>query len=149
MAKLVADHPDTFSCNLDSTVRHIKPGDVMPAAYVGIWQTLANNNIPVRAGPALAGQDSRSSLRTAWPKGNHSRVRSRGPRCWSIGVQPSTSLRFPLLKPLDMSDAICGPTPAARSSIFWCTATKSPDPHHMRTLTSELGRQIAANTDWW
>ena len=28
---------------------NIKPGDVMPATYIGIWQTLSDNNIPILA----------------------------------------------------------------------------------------------------
>ena len=59
--------------------------------------------------------------------------------------------KFPLLKPLDMSDAIC------RSDF--CRAVEGNvliyhDSHHLsstyvRTMVDELGRQIAAYTAWW
>jgi hypothetical protein len=59
--------------------------------------------------------------------------------------------RFPLLKPLDMSDAVC--------RADGCRAIEGnvlvyADSHHltatyMRTMTAELGRQMAAATGWW
>ena len=59
--------------------------------------------------------------------------------------------RFPLLKPLDMSDAVCRKD--------FCRAVEGNvlmyhDSHHlsttyMRTMTNELGRQIGAATGWW
>src|SRR5262249_7483941 len=58
---------------------------------------------------------------------------------------------YPLLKPLDLSNAIC------REKV--CRAVEGNvlvyhDSHHLsatyvRTLTSELGRQIADATGWW
>jgi len=59
--------------------------------------------------------------------------------------------RFPLLKPLDMSDAVC--------RVDICRAAEGNvllyhDSHHisktyMRTMADELGRQIADATGWW
>ncbi|MGH3524822.1 MAG: SGNH hydrolase domain-containing protein, partial [Mycobacterium sp.] len=59
--------------------------------------------------------------------------------------------QFPLLKPLDMSDALC------RTEV--CRAAEGNvliyhDSHHLsatyvRTMTSELSRQIATATGWW
>jgi hypothetical protein len=59
--------------------------------------------------------------------------------------------QFPLLKPLDMSNAVCRQD--------YCRAVEGNvllyhDSHHisatyMRTMTNELGRQIAAATGWW
>ena len=59
--------------------------------------------------------------------------------------------QFPLLKPLDMSDAVCRPD--------FCRAIEGNvliyhDAHHisatyMRTMTPELGRQLGAATGWW
>jgi hypothetical protein len=56
-----------------------------------------------------------------------------------------------MLKPLDMSDAIC--------RADYCRAVEGNvlayhDAHHlsatyMRTLTPELGHQIGAATGWW
>jgi SGNH domain (fused to AT3 domains) len=59
--------------------------------------------------------------------------------------------QFPLLKPLDMSDAVCRED--------FCRVVEGNvllyhDSHHlsttyMRTMTNELGRQIGAATGWW
>ena len=48
MAKLVADHPD-YVFTTSTRPWNIKPGDVMPGTYIGIWKTFADNNIPVLA----------------------------------------------------------------------------------------------------
>ena len=48
MPKLIADHPD-FVFTTSTRPWNIKPGDVMPATYIGIWQTLSDNNIPILA----------------------------------------------------------------------------------------------------
>ena len=47
MAKLVKDHPD-FVFTTSTRPWNIKPGDVMPATYIGIWKTLTEHQIPVR-----------------------------------------------------------------------------------------------------
>lgn len=59
--------------------------------------------------------------------------------------------RFPLLKPLDMSDAICRTDTcrAVEGNVLVYRDSHHLTPTYMRTMTSELGRQIAANTDWW
>lgn len=110
MAKLVADHPD-YVFTTSTRPWNIKPGDVMPATYVGIWQTFADNNIPVlamRDTPWLVKDGQPFILRTAWPK---AAIRSRGIARSKVLVDRNPTLdfvaRFPLLKPLDMSDAIC------------------------------------------
>ncbi len=48
MKKLIADHPD-YVFTTATRPWNIKPGDVMPGTYVGIWQTLSDNNIPILA----------------------------------------------------------------------------------------------------
>ena len=48
MAKVVADHPD-YVFTTSTRPWNIKPGDVMPGTYVGIWQTFSDNNIPILA----------------------------------------------------------------------------------------------------
>ena len=45
MAKVVADHPD-YVFTTSTRPWNIKPGDVMPGTYIGIWQTFSDNNIP-------------------------------------------------------------------------------------------------------
>ena len=48
MDKIIADHPD-YVFTTSTRPWNIKPGDVMPANYIGIWQTLSDNNIPILA----------------------------------------------------------------------------------------------------
>src|ERR1700742_1103728 len=48
MPKLISDHPD-FVFTTSTRPWNIKPGDVMPSNYIGIWQTLSDNNIPILA----------------------------------------------------------------------------------------------------
>lgn len=128
MAKLVADHPD-YVFTTSTRPWNIKPGDVMPATYVGIWQTFADNNIPV-----LAMRDTPWLVKDGQPF-IPADCLAKGGNPQSCGIarskvlvdrnQPSTSLRGSRC----LSHSICptryaGPTPAARSrEMFWCTAT--------------------------
>ncbi|WP_006246954.1 acyltransferase family protein [Mycolicibacterium tusciae] len=155
MDKIVADRPD-YVFTTATRPWNIKPGDVMPASYLGIWQTLSDNNIPI-----LAMRDTPWLVRNGQPYFPADCL-AEGGNAVSCGVKRSDVLspynptldivaRFPLLKPLDMSDAVC------RKDI--CRAVEGNvllyhDAHHisttyMRTMTSELGRQIAGATGWW
>jgi SGNH domain (fused to AT3 domains) len=155
MAKLIADHPD-FVFTTSTRPWNIKPGDVMPGTYIGIWKTLSQNNIPI-----LAMRDTPWLVRNGRPYFPADCLADGGDAI-SCGVKRSDVLsdhnptldfvtRFPLLKPLDMSDAVC------RQDI--CRAVEGNvllyhDSHHlsttyMRTMTNELGRQIGAATRWW
>jgi peptidoglycan/LPS O-acetylase OafA/YrhL len=155
MPKLIADHPD-FLFTTATRPWNIKPGDVMPGTYLGIWQTLSYNDIPI-----LAMRDTPWLVRNGEPYFPADCLADGGDAI-SCGIKRSDVLsdhnptldfvaRFPLLKPLDMSDAVC------RKDI--CRAVEGNvllyhDSHHisttyMRTMTNELGRQIAAATGWW
>jgi peptidoglycan/LPS O-acetylase OafA/YrhL len=155
MDKIIADRPD-YVFTTATRPWNIKPGDVMPANYLGIWQTLSDNNIPI-----LAMRDTPWLVRNGQPYFPADCLADGG-NAISCGVKRSDVLspynptldivaRFPLLKPLDMSDAVC------RKDI--CRAVEGNvllyhDAHHisttyMRTMTSELGRQIAGVTGWW
>ena len=155
MAKLIADHPD-FVFTTSTRPWNIKPGDVMPGTYLGIWQTLSDNNIPI-----LAMRDTPWLVRNGEPYFPADCLADGGDAI-SCGIKRSDVLsaynptldfvaRFPLLKPLDMSDAVCRKD--------FCRAVEGNvllyhDSHHisatyMRTMTGELGRQIAAATGWW
>jgi len=59
--------------------------------------------------------------------------------------------QFPMLKPLDMSDAICRADVcrAAEGNVLIYHGAHHLSPTYVRTMTSELGRQIAAHTGWW
>jgi peptidoglycan/LPS O-acetylase OafA/YrhL len=155
MSKLIADRPD-YVFTTATRPWNIKPGDVMPGTYIGIWQQLSDNHIPI-----LGMRDTPWLVRNGQPFFAADCLADGG-NAVSCGVKRSDVLspynptldfvaQFPLLKPLDMSDAVC------RKDI--CRAVEGNvllyhDAHHisktyMRTMTSELGRQIAAATGWW
>ncbi len=156
MPKLLADKPD-YVFTTSTRPWNIKPGDVMPGFYVGIWQEFLDAGIDV-----LAMRD------TPWlVRGNNkpffpADCLAGGGDAVSCGVKRAAVLsddnptlafvkRFPNLKPLDMSDAVCRPD--------FCRVVEGNvlmyhDSHHlsatyMRTMTNELGRQLAAATGWW
>jgi peptidoglycan/LPS O-acetylase OafA/YrhL len=155
MAKVIADHPG-YVFTTSTRPWNIKPGDVMPGTYVGIWQAFSDNNIPI-----LAMRDTPWLVKDGQPF-NPSDCLAKGGDAESCGIKRSEVLsdrnttldfvgQFPMLKPLDLSDAVC------RRDV--CRAVEGNvlvyhDAHHlsatyMRTLTSELGRQMAAATGWW
>jgi peptidoglycan/LPS O-acetylase OafA/YrhL len=155
MPRLIADHPN-FVFTTSTRPWNIKPGDVMPGTYIGVWQTLSDNKIPI-----LAMRDTPWMVRDGKPYFPTDCLADGGDAV-SCGIKRSDVLsdhnptmdfvaQFPLLKPLDMSDAVC------RKDI--CRAVEGNvllyrDAHHisttyMRTMTGELGRQIAAATGWW
>ena len=155
MKEILADRPE-YVFTTATRPWNIKAGDVMPGTYVGIWQTLSQNNIPI-----LAMRDTPWLVRNGEPF-FPSDCLADGGDAISCGIRRSDVLsrtnptlewaaRFPLLKPLDMSDAVC------RKDV--CRAVEGNvllyrDAHHitttyMRTMVDELGRQIAAATRWW
>jgi peptidoglycan/LPS O-acetylase OafA/YrhL len=155
MPKLIADHPD-YVFTTSTRPWNIKDGDVMPGFYIGIWQQFADAGIPV-----LAMRDTPWLVRDGQPFFPSDCLASGGDAV-SCGIKRSAVLsdhnptldfvaQFPLLKPLDMSDAVC--------RADYCRAVEGNvllyhDSHHisatyMRTMTNELGRQIAAATGWW
>ncbi|BBZ28384.1 acyltransferase [Mycolicibacterium madagascariense] len=155
MPRLIADHPD-YVFTTSTRPWNIKDGDVMPGFYIGIWQQLAAAGIPV-----LAMRDTPWLVRDGQPFFPADCLADGGDAT-SCGIARSKVLsdrnptldfvkQFPLLKPLDMSAAVCRPD--------YCRAVEGNvlvyhDSHHisatyMRTMTPELGRQIAAATGWW
>jgi hypothetical protein len=155
MRKLITDRPD-FVFTTATRPWNIKPGDVMPGTYVGIWQTLSDNDIPI-----LAMRDTPWLVRKSMPffpadcLANGGNGISCGIRRSDVLAKTNPTLpwatRFPLLKPLDLSDAVC------RKDV--CRAVEGNvliyhDSHHisktyMRTMADELGRQIGSATNWW
>ena len=155
MAKLIKDRPD-FVFTTSTRPWNIKPGDVMPSTYIGIWQRLSDNGIPI-----LAMRDTPWLVRDGQPF-IPADCLAKGGDAVSCGIKRSDVLsdrnqtldfttQFPKLKVLDMSDAVC--------RADYCRAIEGNillyhDAHHisatyMRTLTPELGRQIGAATGWW
>ncbi|MCB0948996.1 MAG: acyltransferase [Mycobacterium sp.] len=155
MPRLIADHPD-YVFTTSTRPWNIKPGDVMPSGYLGIWQDLSDNNIPV-----LAMRDTPWLVRDGKPHFPADCLADGGD-AKSCGIDRSEVLsdhnptldyvaEFPLLKPLDMSDAVCRPD---RCRVVEGNVLLYHDSHHisstyMRTMANELGRQIAAITGWW
>lgn len=155
MAKLVTDRPD-YVFTTSTRPWNIKPGDVMPATYIGIWQTLSENNIPI-----LAIRDTPWLVKNGQPF-NPADCLAKGGNPESCGIKRSDLLsernttldfvaQFPLLKPIDMSDAICRPDfcRAVEGNVLIYRDAHHLTPTYVRTMAPELGRQIAAITGWW
>ena len=155
LEKLVADRPD-YVFTTSTRPWNIRPGDVMPATYTGIWQTLSDNNIPI-----LAIRDTPWLVKNGQPF-NPADCLAKGGNGQSCGIKRSDVLsehnttldfvaQFPLLKPLDMSDAICRQDicRAVEGNVLIYRDAHHLTPTYMRTMAPELGRQIAASTGWW
>jgi SGNH domain (fused to AT3 domains) len=155
MPELLADHPN-YVFTTSTRPWNIKDGDVMPGFYVGIWQRFADAGIPV-----LAMRDTPWLVRDGEPFFPADCLASGGDAI-SCGIERSKVLsdhnptldfvaRFPTLKPLDMSNAVCRED--------YCRAVEGNvliyhDSHHftttyMRSMTNELARQLAVATGWW
>lgn len=155
MSKLVADRPD-YVFTTSTRPWNIKAGDVMPASYIGIWQTFSDNNIPV-----LAMRDTPWMVKDGNPF-EPADCLAKGGNTQSCGMKRAEVLsdrnptldfieQFPLLKPLDMSDAVCRPEMcrAAEGNVLIYHDAHHLSATYMRTLAGELGRQVAAATGWW
>lgn len=156
MRKLVTDRPD-YVFTTSTRPWNIKHGDVMPATYIGIWQTLSDNNIPV-----LAMRDTPWLVRDGKPFDPADCLAKKKGDAESCSIKRSDLLvdrnptldfveRFPLLKPMDMSDAVCRPDVCrpVEGNVLIYHGAHHLSPTYVRTLAPELGRQIAANTGWW
>jgi peptidoglycan/LPS O-acetylase OafA/YrhL len=156
MTKLIADRPGYV---FTTTTRpwNIKTGDVMPATYIGIWQTLSDNNIPI-----LGMRDTPWLVKKGQPFDPADCLAKKGGNAQSCEIKRSDVLsehnqtldfvtQFPLLKVLDMSDAICR-TDVCRpveGNVLIYHGAHHLSPTYVRTMAPELGRQIADNTGWW
>ena len=155
MAALVQDRPD-FVFMTTTRPRPYAPGDFVPKNYLGIWDTLAANGIPI-----LGIRD------TPWMYQNgmvFSPVDclAEGGDPESCGLPRSEALasynptldyldQYPGIVPLDLSDAVCGPDVcrAAEGNVL-----VYHDAHHLtstyvHTLTDELARQLSEAAGWW
>ena len=68
-----------------------------------------------------------------------------------VGSRIDFVAQFPLLKPLDMSDAVCRPDicRAVEGNVLLYHDSHHLSATYMRTMTGELGRQVGAATGWW
>ncbi|OBI12823.1 acyltransferase family protein [Mycobacterium sp. E2497] len=156
MDKVIADRPDYV---FTTTTRpwNIKPGDVMPATYIGIWQRFSDNNIPI-----LGMRDTPWLVKNGQPFDPADCLAKKGGNPQSCAIKRSDALsdrnqtldfvtQFPLLKVLDMSDAICRADVCrpVEGNVLIYHGAHHLTPTYVRTMAGELGRQIAANTGWW
>ena len=154
IARLGQDRPD-WVFTTATRPRAGSTGDETPREYVDVWTTLQDGAQHTRG--------SRHTVAsTAWrPLQRHRLSRGRRQRriLWHASsgafdpINPAVAAasELPNVYVLDLTDAVCGPT--------MCRAVEGnvlvySDEHHltvsyMRTLTSELGRQIGAIVGWW
>jgi peptidoglycan/LPS O-acetylase OafA/YrhL len=155
MNKLITDHPDFVFTN-STRPRFGLRGDEMPSSFLGIWDALSRHNIGI-----LGIRDTPWMVHDGRPF-EPADCLARGGSAMSCGMKRSDALldtnptlnfvaQFPMLKPIDMSDAVC------RNDV--CRAVEGNvlvyhDSHHLsatyvRTMISELGRQVGSATTWW
>ncbi|MDR3661744.1 MAG: acyltransferase family protein, partial [Mycobacterium sp.] len=142
-AKLVADRPDYV---FTTTTRpwNIKSGDVMPATYIGVWQTLSDNNVPI-----LGMRDTPWLVKDGKPF-DPADCLAKGRSAQSCAIKRSDVLsdrnqtldfvpQFPLLKVLDMSDAICRPDSCrpVEGNVLIYHGAHHLTPTYVRTMTNE------------
>jgi peptidoglycan/LPS O-acetylase OafA/YrhL len=155
MAELIGGHP-SFVFTTSTRPWNIKPGDVMPSTYIGIWQTLSDNNIPI-----LAMRDTPWLVRNGAPFFPTDCL-AKGGDAVSCGIKRSEVLsdrnqtldflaQFPLMRVLDLSDAVCRPDVcrAVEGNVLVYHDSHHISATYMRTLIPELGRQLGAATAWW
>lgn len=156
MKTLIADHPD-YVFTTATRPWNIKPGDVMPGTYIGIWKQLSDNNIPI-----LGVRDTPWLLREDGTPFKPADCLASGGDADSCGMKRSQALvernptldfteRFPLLKPLDLSDAVCDKEicRAVEGNVLVYHDSHHLSATYMRTMTGELGRQMGQATGWW
>lgn len=155
LAQIIADRPDYVFFTSTRPILN-SPGDYVPDYYLGIWDELSANGIPM-----LGIRDTPWMIRDGWffspvdclAKGGDADACGL-PRDEALAERNPTLdhvADYPLMKVLDLSDAVCRPN--------ICRAVEGNvlvyhDAHHLsaayvRTLTTELARQMSAALSWW
>ncbi|CRZ15523.1 acyltransferase family protein [Mycolicibacterium neworleansense] len=155
LAKIIADRPDYVFFTSTRPILN-SPGDYVPDYYLGIWDELSANGIPM-----LGIRDTPWMIRDGWFFSPVDCL-SKGGDADACGLPRDEALAernptldyladYPLMKALDLSDAVCRPT--------ICRAVEGNvlvyhDAHHLsaayvRTLTTELARQMSVALGWW
>lgn len=155
LAQIIADRPDYVFFTSTRPILN-GPGDYVPDYYLGIWDDLSANGIPM-----LGVRDTPWMIRDGWFFSPVDCLSSGGD-AESCGVPRNEALAqrnptlehladYPMMTPLDLSDAVCRPTV--------CRAVEGNvlvyhDAHHLsaayvRTLTTELARQMSDALGWW
>lgn len=155
LAQIIADRPDYVFFTSTRPILN-SPGDYVPDYYLGIWDELSANGIPM-----IGMRDTPWMIRDGWFFSPVDCL-SAGGDADSCGLPREDALaqrnptlehlpHYPLMKILDLSDAVCRPT--------ICRAVEGNvlvyhDAHHLsaayvRTLTTELARQLSDTLGWW
>lgn len=154
MAKVIADKPDAVFTN-STRPRDFQPGDWVPDNYTPIFDEFLAHGIAV-----LGMRD------TPWPHNEKGLIET--PACLAAGgtAESCGSPRNLVLAPtdpaaevartrpnfhaLDMSAGICDPTlcPAIVGNIIVYKDVHHLSATYVRSLTDELGRQLAAALPW-
>ncbi|WP_166903785.1 acyltransferase family protein [Mycobacterium sp. DL440] len=155
LAQIIADRPDYVFFTSTRPILN-GPGDYVPDYYLGIWDELSANGIPM-----IGMRDTPWMIRDGWFFSPVDCL-SKGGDAESCGVPRDEALAqrnptldhladYPLMKVLDLSDAVCRPT--------ICRAVEGNvlvyhDVHHLsavyvRTLATELARQMSDALGWW
>lgn len=154
--RLAEERPDwVFTISTRSRVEGA--GDEVPPEFLDVWSALSERGLRV-----LALRDT--------PRLRHGDVYYRAVDCLarrgttpdSCGMDRAAALSerdpaeepaasYPNIFPMDLSDAVCRPD---RCRVAEGNVLIYRDEHHLtasyvRTLAPELGRQIAAITEWW
>lgn len=155
LAQIIADRPDYVFFTATRPILN-GPGDYVPDYYLGIWDELSANGIPM-----LGMRDTPWMVRDGWFFSPVDCLSAGGdadscglPREQALAQRNPTLAHladYPLMRVLDLSDAVCRPT--------ICRAVEGNvliyhDAHHMsgayvRTLSDELARQLSDAVGWW
>ena len=155
MAQLIADRPDYVFL---TTTRPVLdgPGDYVPDYYPGIWAELSDNGIAMlgmRDTPWMLREGRFFSPVDCLEAGDDADTcgLARDEALQDRNPTLDYATDFPLMQLLDLSDTVCRPN--------ICRAVEGNvliyhDAHHLsgtyvRSMTGELGRQLADATGWW
>ena len=131
--------------------REDSPGDYTPTWYTAVWQQLAADGVGilgVRDTPWLAYR----AIDCLADGGNATSCGiARNEALDPVNPALAASFRFPGFSALDLSDAVCD---TAVCRVEQGNVLVYRDEHHLtatyvRTLTTELGRQVGSATGWW
>lgn len=155
LAQIIADRPDYV---FFTTTRPILngPGDYVPDYYLGIWEELSANGIPmlgirdtpwmVREGTMFAPVDCLADAGDPDTCGlpRYDALAERNPTLEHLAD-------YPMMNVLDLSDAVCGPTicRAAEGNVLVYHDAHHLSATYVRTMTDELARQLSEATSWW
>ncbi|SHS77255.1 Probable acyltransferase [Mycobacteroides abscessus subsp. abscessus] len=157
MSRIIQEHPDYVFTTTTRPRSALGDGDVMPESYLGIWSAFDEAGIPVlgmRDTPWLIDKDGTTyTAADCISAGGNADSCAMDRNRALDDVNPTLAIanRFPLLKILDMTRAICRPDKcrAVEGNVLVYHDSHHISATYMRTMAKELGRQIALATGWW